>query len=166
MPTYVNTGPNLGSDHSPIIVDYSNSSLVTSTRRQHWNFKSAKWLEYKTDVSGLKEEDLIELTLKEKEDLFKANLIDSGQKHFYLGKGKICRPRPKPWWNEECSRAVALKRRAYNKWRRCPERVFQLNYRCLEAKARKIIVKVKKISWRKFCSTLNLHTSCSEVWRF
>ena len=166
MPTLVSTGPRLRSDHFPVVIDFSNNTLVSIVRRPHWNFQSAKWSEYKADVLTLLPEDLEELTIREKEDKFRSHLIEAGKKQFYLGKGKICKFRNKPWWNEECSRAVAIKRRAFNKWHRCPERLFQLEFRRLEAKAKKIILKAKRISWRKFCNEFNLHTSFTEVWRF
>lgn len=92
--------------------------------------------------------------------------MEEGKKCFYLGVGKICKRPPRPWWNVECSRAVAIKRRAFQKWRRRPERIYQLEYRRLEAKAKKIIKKYKRISFREFCRKLSFSTSATEVWNF
>ena len=65
-----------------------------------------------------------------------------------------------------CATAVALKRRAFNKWRRHPIRIHQLEYRKSEARARRVNKRAKKLSWRSFLSKLNMHTKCSEVWDF
>ena len=166
LPLGVDTGPSLGGDHLPVVLNYGNAELETIHSRNHWNFKNKSFLDYQITVSNFNEEQIKHCNIKDKEELIINHMRDSGKKHFYLGKGKICMPKKKPWWNEECSKAVALKRRAYNRWRKRPERIFQLEYRRLEAKARKIILKVKRLSWRKFLSTLNLHSTCSEVWNF
>ena len=94
------------------------------------------------------------------------HILESRKKCFKLAPGKICFPKRKPWWNAECASAVALIRRAFNKWRSHPVRTYQLEYRRLEARARRVIKRAKKLSWRKFLNNLNMHTKCSEVWHF
>ena len=143
FPSSVTTGPNLGSDHLPVIIDYNNTHLITISKRIHWNFKKGNWLDYKQDVAQLNENEIDKMNIKDKRQEIILHMKNAGEKHFYLGKGKICLPKSKPWWNDECSRAVALKRRAHNKWRRRPERIFQIEFRRLEARAKKIILKTK-----------------------
>ena len=105
-------------------------------------------------------------SLKENESAIINHIFQSGKRIFHLGKGKFCIPKRKPWWNAECSRWVALKRKAYNKFKRRPTRLLQLEYRRLEAKVKRVVLKAKRKSWRKFLSKLNLQISCTEVWRF
>ena len=85
--------------------------------------------------------------------------MSAGKASFVLGPGKMCQLPKKPWWNSECSRAVAVKRRAYARWRRQPIRAFQLEYRRLEAKDKKILKKFKKLSFREFLKKLNFNTT-------
>ena len=165
VPTVIKTENNLGSDHFPIIIDYLNSSpLVTRSTRPHWNFNvgNEKWTEFQKNLNKPNNNTLITDEIQSKTD----HIIETGIKTFYLGPGRIIKKPARPWWSPECSKAVAVKRRAFNKWKRRPERVFQLEYRRLEAKAKKIIRKTKRICFRKFCSKLNFNSSSSFVWKF
>ena len=91
------------------IPHYGNAELKTIHSRNHWNFKNKSFLDYQITVSNFNEEQIKHCNIKDKEELIINHIRDSGKKHFYLGKGKFCMPKKKPWWNEEYSKAVALK---------------------------------------------------------
>ena len=107
LPLGVDTGPSLGGDHLPVVLSYGNAELETIRSRNHWNLKNKSFLEYKITVSNFNEEQIKNCNIKDKEEIIINNVRDSGKKHFYLRKGKICMPKKKSWWNEECSKAVA-----------------------------------------------------------
>ncbi|KAG0727382.1 hypothetical protein GWK47_004017 [Chionoecetes opilio] len=51
----------------------------------------------------------------------------------------------KPWWNDDCARAVLARRRAWNQWRRTPTILAGTNYRRLNAFSAKIILKARGV---------------------
>ena len=173
-PTSFKTENNLGSDHFPVIVDFDNiASLAVQSKRPRWNFngEKSKWDGFRENVlthSEIHSPDNIihDASLADGVQSKTNIIVEAGKKSFYLGSGKIFKKPAKPWWSPECSRAVAIKRRAFNKWKRRPERVFQLEYRRLEAKAKRIIRKTIRICFRDFCAKLDFSSSSSKVWYF
>ena len=170
IPYLFKTDNNLGSDHFPVIVDYNNiASLALQFRRPRWNFNGDqnKWSYYqeKLEISSDNNDDDKSLSHRVEEKT--SRIVDTGKEIFFLGSGKICCKRTKkPWWNAECSKAVAVKRRAFKRWKKRPEKVFQLEYRRLEAKAKRIIRKTKRTCFREFCAGLDFNSSSSVVWAF
>ena len=73
-------------------------------------------------------------------------------------------PRNAPWWNSECQRAVALRRRALRVFRRCLCAEHEEEARRARSKAREIILKAKQDSWESFSSNFNRFTPLSKIW--
>ena len=165
IPFTFTTENNMGSDHFPVLIDYTNTApLIYQSRRPRWHFNNnnRKWEEFRENVTL----EVIDSSESQTVSQVTNIVVEAGKKSFYLGPGKICRKPSKPWWSEECSKAVALKRRAHRTWRKRPERFFQLEYRRLEAKAKRIIRRTKRICFRKFCAKLDFSVSSTFVWNF
>ena len=78
--------------------------------------------------------------------------------------GKIKTKYFKPWWNKECSKAVAERRRAKKRAERRPTIANTIELRRCTAKANRIIKKTKRETWRNFCNTLTAETPTKKVW--
>ncbi|XP_068200731.1 uncharacterized protein [Palaemon carinicauda] len=153
-PSVISTEVSIGSDHLPVMIRFERLPIIQVYHRPRWSFKGgeSKWHNYKQLVIH---QDNSLYSIDEESDSITNEILVAGKNCFKLGPGKFGSKPRKPWWNDECSRAVAIKRRAYNKWKRCPIRQAQLEYRRLEAKAKKIIRKSKRLSFHSFCSQLN-----------
>jgi len=97
----------LGSDHTPIILDLTTKTSQTGRGRTKWSFRKAKWEAFEKDIEdsleakpvstehpGAMERKLIEVILK------------SAQQNIPRG----ARKNPKPWWTDEVDKAVKLRR--------------------------------------------------------
>ena len=111
-------------------------------------FRTEQWPAYENQVSAI-DHNFQTLNLEDKENKIVNHILESGKKCFKLAPGTICFPKRKPWWNAVCTRAVALKKRASNKWRHHPVRIHQLVYRNLAANTRRVIKREKKTELEK-----------------
>ena len=82
-----------------------------------------------------------------------------------LSSSKIKPKKAKYFWNAECSKAVAIRRRSRRKYEKNPTVQNRIEYNRLSAKCKKIIKKEKRKAWIEFCSTLDHTTSESHVWK-
>jgi hypothetical protein len=69
-----------------------------------------------------------------------------------------------PWWNAECSKAVAERRHARKTLERHPNRCNIENYRYKTENAKRICKESKRNSWKSYVSQLTFDTPMSEVW--
>lgn len=81
-------------------------------------------------------------------------ILSNSAKFLKQTKGKICNKKSTPWWNTECSRSVALRRREKIKCEKYPtignlQALKQLTYA-----AKNIVDKSKQDSWRKYVGEL------------
>ncbi|XP_047481961.1 uncharacterized protein LOC125034262 [Penaeus chinensis] len=129
----VETGPNLGSDHFPIIIKDNNHTKDILSKEKKWRYTEEGWNRFQKELT---DKDLDNITsLNELIDLLK----DTGLKCFKF-ENNINKNKPnKPWWNERCKEIVKLRNRAFNKWRKKPNKENQIDYKILVIKTRQII---------------------------
>ena len=71
----------------------------------------------------------------------------------------------KAFWSEECSKAVALRRRAWRNYCKFPSRENKTFFNKMSAMCRRTIKLSKRKKWRDFCSSLSFSTSESMIWK-
>ncbi|XP_042875057.1 uncharacterized protein LOC122255192 [Penaeus japonicus] len=156
----INSGPNLTSDHLPIIIKDNIKPITNQKKEKKWIFKEERWKDYKKD---LKAKDVT--TIKSIEELTDL-LRTTGQTYFkFNNENRIDKPN-KPWWNNKCKEIIKKRNKAYNKWKKKPNKENQIEYKTLLAKAKQIIDKEKKESWEKFCTSLSFTTPPKTIWNF
>lgn len=70
-----------------------------------------------------------------------------------------------PWWNEAVKLAIHAKKRALNKFKRSPTLDNMITFKKMRAKAKRIIMDSKKLSWREFTASLSPITPVTDMWR-
>ena len=70
----------------------------------------------------------------------------------------------KPWYNEECKKAVKERKKALKKFKKQPTQYNLQLYRIKRAKARQVIRINKKKSWKEYVSKLNNRTPMKKCW--
>jgi len=156
----VETGPNIGSDHLPIIVKDKTIQKSPQSKEKKWKFNNEGWIKYQKKLNNT---DTIRInSLNELKNLIK----NTGKKYFkfeeYDNKSKY----HKPWWNEKCKQIIKKRNKAYNKWKKRPNNENLGEYKKLSIEARKIIEKEKKETWEKFCNSIDFNTPSKKVWNF
>ena len=150
----------LFSDHYPIHLNLevsSESSNLTFIPR--WNFKHANWTafqQYIDDKHPINSEPNIEAFLN--------NMLESAHQNIPQTRPRTNKNHA-PWWNSECRRAVAIRRRALRAFQRCICAEHEKAAREARAHAYEIILKAKRDSWEKFSNTFNRFTPLSKIWK-
>lgn len=75
------------------------------------------------------------------------------------GKKKVV-----PWWNEECSRAIRERNKAFRELKKNMTHENIIEYQRKRAVARRTVKCVKKKTWREFCSTIGRGVMLGDVW--
>ncbi|KAL5016655.1 hypothetical protein ScPMuIL_006244, partial [Solemya velum] len=74
-------------------------------------------------------------------------------------------PKRRPWFDTACKAAIAKKIRALRNFKKYPTSASLEEFRSCCAKARRQLRTSRKISWKKYVSTLNIHSSSQSVWK-
>ncbi|KAG0710160.1 hypothetical protein GWK47_023372 [Chionoecetes opilio] len=72
--------------------------------------------------------DISTLPLEDAASSFHQTLETAGAAAFHLATRRTPRRPGKPWWNDDCARAVLARRRAWNQWRRTTTILAGTNY--------------------------------------
>ena len=149
------------SDHFPIYISMETGYQPPedNDRFHGWNLNKAKWDGFRQDceLKFLEESGLDNCRIMT-EVIVKAANDNIPHK---TGRGKyIC-----PWWTDECKNAIAVRKRALNRFRRNRDQPFLLlEYKKAKAKARQVIRRAKKDSWEKLLNTFNYQTPMTHLW--
>ena len=129
-----------------------------------WIIEKEKWKEWRNNVITLPPTE--SGGIDHEQEQFTSGIVNVSKNQFKKSSNKVKTKFNKPWWNEECTKATALRRRAQRKMRRNPTAENIQEYRRLTASATRIHNKAKRESWLKFTNTINPHTTAKEVWNF
>ena len=150
----------LFSDHYPIVINLGSGSIQTTVLfSPSWNLKRADWNEF---------ENLVDHKLVNSDTPNMSTVLEaiSDSAHIAVPKSKGPRPKPSaPWWNQECNKAFAIRRRAHRRFKRCMCEAHHLELRKSQAICRKTIRKQQKHSWREHISRFNRFTPMSKIWK-
>ncbi|XP_069180146.1 uncharacterized protein [Procambarus clarkii] len=156
------TGPDIGSDHKPLIIKFTNFQPPTHPLTlPKWNIKyldKKKW----ADVVHLPDTD--EVDPNKRLSTITSAINSAATEMFRKTSGHRSNKPLKPWWNAECARTVTLRRRAIQKQRRQPSLQNWVNLPGATAAAKKTILSAKRASWATFCDSLTPTTPHSKVW--
>ena len=165
----VECGPDIGSDHIPIECSFEvNINRDDLTRPSKWLLKEVNWDEWKKKVKQkfvAKEIQYYPQTASELNHRIQECIISASEDSIKKSKTSPQGGRCTGWWDQECSKLVALRRKARNALRKSPTPANLTLYQEASRKAKKKINKRKKESWREFISTLDCQTTRGEVWK-
>ena len=165
LPDAVELGPNLGGDHAPVLHMFSNMPTLTIRQfKPRWKITTDGCNKFRALASTAQVPPAD--TLNDNVKNLTTKFVEMAHECFVLSKGRMGYKAGKPWWSEECSEAVALRRRLYRYWRKHPERANRLAYRCQDAITVKTLFREKRKQWRKFCGSLSFDSPITKVWRF
>ena len=148
-----------GSDHFPIILN--NESVNLNDNTTYWRMNRANWELFSIFCN----EELNSSTFENADDK-----IHSFSKLLHsiavkcIPKTSAKSKRNKPWFNEECKRAIRKRRAALKKFNIKPTSANLNDFRNERAKSRKIIKQAKRKSWQKFISGITSKTTAKNVW--
>ena len=149
-----------GSDHFPILLENTTNEL--SKRTSSWNLGKAYWDGFKTSCLA----QLTPEANKNNEEnilYFTNTLLNIAEEH--IPKSSTSTKYNRPWFNEECKKAVRLRKATFKKSKINPTRENLNTYKNSRAKARKIIKDSKRSTWRNYVAKINSNTKPKKVWQ-
>ena len=151
-----------GSDHLPVLTKIRLApDIIIREKRPKWKIVHEKITQWQSNLTPtLTTSD----SINELENIFSKSLTDAAESTFKKTSGKIKTKYYKPWWNNECARAVAQRRRARKREERRPTMANFIDLRRCTANAKKIIKRTKRETWHSYCNTLTAYTPTKQVW--
>lgn len=152
-----------GSNHLPIIMTLEYSQTYTKTPsagHNIWSQKQADWnLYYSILESRPTAQSYSELIANinaaaEKAIPKKSTNPNSHRNHF-----------PKLWWNNTCSIAARRRREAYAIYKTNPNVQNLVEFKRLDAIAKRTFKQTKRRNWIDYCESLNQYTPITEIWK-
>lgn len=153
------TNASCGSDHLPVITNMilnnpkkiMTASTIISQKKVRNYMNNEEWVREK-----FQNKMTIERFMEIMHELIKNCETEIKQRQFNVKK---------PWWNNECSKALALSFQATKNYRTHGN---QENYEIMiknGSELKKTSRKAKKEGWFNFCSSVTHDTSLSEIWK-
>jgi exonuclease III len=153
----------VGSDHSPILAIVMLQPIrCIRTSPKRWNTTGTNWNKWGKGI--LASTAITPNGTQSLNDDFTNRISSAANINMKLSSGKIKICKSTPWWNAECSRRVALRRKAKKKCELHPTASNVADLRKKTSEAKYIILKSKKESWRQYVSSLSMDTPIGEVW--
>ena len=149
----------LFSDHYPIHIHLETPSGQTDFNfLPRWNLNKADWTKFQNHIDETH-------TPNSNPDLNHfLNTILASAHQSIPHTHHSTRHKHAPWWNDDCQRALAIRRRALRAFQRCICRVHEAEARRARWQAENILNKNRKESWEKFSNTFNRFTPLSKIW--
>ena len=148
-----------GSDHFPILIE--TVRCLPEERTPKWQLLKANWVDFSKQCSN----SINQEKFRNKENSlnsFSHTLIDIATNT--IPKSNSSLRKHNPWFNTDCKEAVKCRKKTLRKFQKHPNNDNLQKYREARAKARNIIKKAKRESWKSYISKLNIHTPINKVW--
>ena len=114
-------GPHCGSDYLLVITTLNANPIHLASKTSTWIFDKTRWPQWNKDLEdSLSTQSFQDLSdPKSMYDIFTNSIQSSSKKLFRLSHP--CAKSPKeprrPWWNDDCQKAVASAKKAEKEWR-------------------------------------------------
>ena len=156
--------PDLGSDHYPILIRLAiGPDKMSRGKRSKWIQHENNWTDWKVEVikntTAINTENINEDVLN-----YNSSIIKASEKTFKKTSNRFKEKYNKPWWNAECAKATALRRRAKRRMEKVKSRGNINEYKRLNAIAIRTHKEHFRNFWSKYLSTINHNTPIKEVW--
>ena len=158
----------LGSDHFPIILNFSTVSTLPQTPTFYLNFKKACWNKICSHMSDWVERETCNINWNDPQlvyDKFTSTLTDSIKQYSPVICPKQKKLKVVPYWTRDCTVAISNKKRAQRKMSRTKNFADIEIYKNCKRIAQKTIHKAKTDYWGKYCSKIDKFSSLTKMWK-
>jgi exonuclease III len=166
----IKTGPDLGSDHIPIILTLNTTPARTSNQAPNWIIDDSLWLEWNHALdSALTEVKFLDIVSPESITAAFLTGMNRANGKFFK-KSNPARSRSseptRPWWDAKYHTLVKNARSALKKWCKSPTSLtLRTEWKKAEAIKKRHIIAAKKEAWSSFISNLGPQDQ-SRLWSF
>ncbi|CAH2099512.1 unnamed protein product [Euphydryas editha] len=157
-----------GSDHFPIIISLSLSSLPVSlpnSPRLKYKLSKADWSLF-SSTTDAESQNFPPI------NIYNVHSLYNNFKNCLLRCANLCVPQnvgrtrisSPPWWDSECSKACKNRKETERAYSASMTIENYMKYKNVAAATTRLFLQKKKLSWRHFCETLSPSSSSSVVW--
>jgi hypothetical protein len=148
-----------GSDHFPIILEATQPS--NEEQQEFWKLKNANWIMFQQQCDHL----ITEAILDEPDPIIAlTEAIVNAADHSIPKSSGPKKHQSKPWFNDECKKAIEERKAALKTLRRHPTQDNIETFRIARARTRRTVRMNQKASWQNFISRINANTPAKKVW--
>ncbi len=156
----------IGSDHFPILIKVGSGTCQERIKNiPRWKIENANW-EYFQIICAekcLKLNEIKEIEINEFNNALVNEIILSAEETIPKSKGnRKCKN--VPWWNDECSKAVKARNKAFKYVKKYHSQDVLIEYKRKQAVVRKTIKTQKRNFWRNFCNSIGRDVKLSDIW--
>ena len=158
---------NIQSDHFPIIINWTIKSTTPLSISYRKKINQINWELYSSFI----EDYIYNNTNIDKimdNYTYLTNIINKylNIMHPYIKKKLIQYDKIRPiWWNEECSRIIAIKRLTLKQYKKEMTQENYIKVKKTTTQVRRTIKEVKQKSWINYCQNLNKSSNISDIWK-
>ena len=151
-----------GSDHMPILINIQFNTHISGVQvRTRWlTGGKNKWNEWSDSLPNLEEQN----DLNTYYNKFIDSINIANNTVFKLSKAHKLVKYNKPWWTEDCEKAVKERHHLKQKFKKHPTQDNLIILRRAESNAKKVIKDAKRNSFREFCNSINSRTPIKSIW--
>lgn len=149
------------SDHFPIVISPL-SRILNTSRRPRWVTSAADWNKFQDSVTS-KLDERNPLEPLEQLDHFTSSVLNSAKQSIPQTSSKVKKCKP-PWWCSEVSDCIKTRNRALKLFNQKFDSESEKQYKIAKAKARQVIRRCQRESWKEYVSTIDNSTPLKDVW--
>ena len=162
--TEIETCGDIGSDHTPIQVSIRRKVHNDQSYTERWKLKEVDWSRWNKEIEEANRTSLVPNSIEELNKDITDRIISSSETIIGKTKPKNYTGRCTPWWDAECSRRVALRRKARRKAIKYPTMENIILMKKTKAEAKYIVKTKKKKSLQEYVASLKMDTPLREAW--
>ena len=161
-----------GSDHFPLFLcgDVNKLSLLNNATPSNfrWNLRKADFDKYRDTIDSSLYSDITYIPLEEKNLKFSEAILNAA--HLSIPvlnacSNKIHRNKLVPFWTDECTNIIRLRRKAEKLFRKHRTEASRVQYRNCIQNVKNVIRSAKINYWEHYCSNLSSNSTTSSVWK-
>ena len=167
--TTVSVQTDIASDHYPVLVKVAvGPEKITRGKRRKWIYDETKWTAWKTEVMNTTTPPTQtldnKLNINSEAENFITDITTPSNEIFKKSSDKLKERFCKPWFNEECKKAAALRKRAKRRMENTQSRGNINEYRRLNASATRIFNTNFRNFWERYLSKLSAQKPMKDNW--
>ena len=156
----------LSSDHLPITIKMALGPLEEGApHNPRFLYHKANWDDFRLALRAKVIETPRELTVSKLNQAITANMLTAAEATIPRSKPQRPNTRNNPWWNAACEAAVAEKRAACKRYRRCASAQTHADMTAKKAASNKTVAQAKKEHWEQYVSGVSKDTPLGDIFK-
>ena len=159
-------GPDLGSDHRPILlrIGGADTEQETTVRPRRWKYEAADWLAFKVSCRIKTEKINSNQDIEALNRELTSCIMEAAEK-MIPKKGNPPTGKLVPWWSEACTEVIHERAGAAKIAARTGKLDDYIAYKAAKARAKRTLIEGRRAFWHKKCEELDPRSKIRDLWQ-